>query len=186
MLCRCRALLVASAILPLSMATDGHLREKTAPRIIMTAREPLRIILTASEPPRALMRVTALRGGGSAPKPADAAGLASAVALHGLCLAGCGYAAGSSLGMGAAAALLASAGLTVSGNFPAYMAGVHVALLLQAGSAGVFGVQAARAGLARLQSMNGLADKLLPYTAMSLSSAIVLGKMKQLKPKKSQ
>ena len=126
--------------------------------------------------------VSRLRGGGTAPGFSEAAPMAGVMAIHGLCLGACGLYVKSTFGMGAAAALVASAGLTVSGNFPAYMAGVHIALLLQAGSAGVFGVQAAR----QLQgaTMCSITEKLLPYAAMSVGSAAALGGLKQFKPKK--
>ena len=133
-------------------------------------------------------RLLSLRGGGTAPKASDVAPLASAVALHGLCLVGCGFYAQSSLGKTLGAALVASAPLVVSQNFPAYMVGVHVALLLQVGSAGAFGVQAARAGLAQLQGakMCSVAGKLLPYAVMSASSVGTFGAMSKLKPKKKK
>jgi len=68
------------------------------------------------------------------------------------------------------------------------MAGVHCALLLQASSAALFGVQACRAGLAQLQGANmcGMADKLLPYAAMSVGSVAVLSAMKKFKPAKKK
>ena len=132
-------------------------------------------------------RLIALRGGGTAPAFADAAPMAGVMALHGLCMAGCGFYAKDVLGMSAAALLVASASLSVSGNFPAYMTGVHIALLLQAGSAGLFGVQAARAGLAQLQGakMCSVSGKVLPYAVMSASSIGALGAMKKSKPKKA-
>ena len=102
-------------------------------------------------------------------------------------IVGCGFYAKDVLGMSAAALLVASASLSVSGNFPAYMTGVHIALLLQAGSAGLFGVQAARAGLAQLQGakMCSVSGKVLPYAVMSASSIGALGAMKKSKPKKA-
>ena len=108
------------------------------------------------------------------------------MAVHGLCLGACAMKVSSSIGIGVAVALVASAGLTVSQNFPAYMAGVHLALLLQAGSAGMFGVQAARAGLAQVQGakMCSLTEKLLPYAVMCSSSIVGLGGLKKFKPKK--
>ena len=114
--------------------------------------------------------------------------MASAIALHGLCLAGCGYQVQSTFGMGAASFLLLSAGLSVSGNFPAYMAGVHIALLLQAGCTAAFSVQAAKCGLAQLQGakMCGTAARLVPYSVMSASSFGVLGAMQRFKPKKKK
>jgi hypothetical protein len=131
-------------------------------------------------------RYALLRGGASAPKFSDAAPMASVMTVHALCLGACAMKVSSSIGMGVAVALVASAGLTVSQNFPAYMAGVHLALLLQAGSAGVFGVQAARAGLAQVQGakMCSLTEKLLPYAAMTASSIVGLGGLKKFKPKK--
>ena len=123
-------------------------------------------------------RLLALRGGATAPSFSEAVPFAGAVALHGLCLAGCGYQAQSTLGMGAAVLLAASAGLSVSGNFPAYMAGVHIALLLQAGSAATFGVQAVRFGLAQTGA------KFLPYAVMASSSVGALMAEQKLKPKK--
>ena len=129
-----------------------------------------------------------LRGGGTAPALSDAAPMASVMAVHGLCLGACSLYVKSPLGVGAAAALVASAGLTISGNFPAYMAGVHIALLLQGGSAGLYGFQAARAGLAHLQGakMCGLSEKLLPYAAMSMGSAAALSGLSRFKPKKKK
>ena len=137
--------------------------------------------------PEVLDRLVTLRGGGTAPAFADAAPMVSAMALHGFFLGGCGSYVNSVFGMSAAAIIVASAGLSVSGNFPAYMTGVHIALLLQAGSAATFGVQAARAGIAQLQGakMCGICGKLVPYAAMSASSVCALGAMKKLKPKKA-
>ena len=141
----------------------------SVPTAAFRAAPTIRVDATASV-------IARLRGGGTAPRFSDAAPMAGVMAVHGLCLGACGLYVKSSFGMGAAAALVASAGLTVSGNFPAYMAGVHIALLLQAGSAGVFGIQALRCPT----------EKLLPLAAMSVGSAAALGGLKQFKPKKAK
>ena len=77
-------------------------------------------------------------------------------------------------------ALAASRAASVSGNFPAYMTGVHVALLLQAGSSAAFGVQA-------LRSLGdaALAEKRLLLVAMSSSGVAALSAMRKFKPKKA-
>jgi len=122
-----------------------------------------------------------LRGGGKpparaikrAPEIKQAAPIASVMAVHGVILSRC-Y-AGSTFGMAFAATLVTCAGLSMSGSYPAYMAGVHVALLLQAGSVGVCGVQAIRA----LQSPNA------PLcAAASVASVAALCAMKRFKPKR--
>ena len=122
-----------------------------------------------------------LRGGGkTAPSAAAAAPMATAMATHAALLAGCGYFANSPMGMGLGIALAASAAASVSGNFPAYMTGVHVALLLQAGSSAAFGVQA-------LRSLGdaALAEKRLLLVAMSSSGVAALSAMRKFKPKKA-
>ena len=131
-------------------------------------------------------KLLALRGGGTAPSFADAAPMATVMALHGAALGVCAYYSQSTFGAASAAILVASAGMAVSSNFPAYMTGVHIALLLQVGSAGVFGVQAARCGLAQLQGakMCAMANALPVYSVMSAGSVATLGAMKKFKPKK--
>lgn len=157
------------------------------PRTLRGDAGALRTGTAARQLPTAADRLIALRGGRHAPKFSDALPMASTMALHGLLIGGFGYQANSALGVGAAVLLVTSAALSVSANFPAYMAGVHLALLLQAGSAVTFGAQAARATLAQLQGakMCGASAKLLPYTVMSASSIGALGAMRRFKPKKA-
>lgn len=180
-----RRLLVLATLLQCSIA-DRQAARSFRPALVVRPDVAAPDVAAPRRPDVAAL--VALRGGGTAPSAAAAAPLASAMALHGLCLGAAGYYAQDTLGLGAAALLVASAGLSISGNFPAYMTGVHVALLLQAGSAGVFGVQAARAGLASLQGakMCGVAGKLLPYAVASVSSVAALGAMSKLKPKKAK
>ena len=113
--------------------------------------------------------------------------MATAMAMHGLLLATAGYYTSSVFGLGAGAAIVACAGLSVSGSFPAYMAGVHFALLLEGGSAALFGVQAARCGLASLQGAKycASASNGLIKAAMGASSVAALDAMKRFKPKKA-
>lgn len=162
---------------------------RALPLLLLGTVGALRQSNVRATPALTASRVIVLRGGagGTAPAFSDAAPMASAIALHSLCLAGCGYGVKSRFGMGAAALLFASAGLTASGNFPAYMAGVHVALLLQAGAAATFTVQTLKCSLAQLQGakMCSTAAKLVPYAVMSASSVGVLGAMQKLKPKKA-
>ena len=136
---------------------------------------------TPSLVPASTTTLIKLRGGGkTAPSAAAAAPMATAMATHAALLAGCGYFANSPMGMGLGIALAASAAASVSGNFPAYMTGVHVALLLQAGSSAAFGVQA-------LRSLGdaALAEKRLLLVAMSSSGVAALSAMRKFKPKKA-
>ena len=112
--------------------------------------------------------------------------MASVMAIHGLFLAGSGCYINSALGMGAGFGLVGCAGLSASGSFSAYMTGVHLALLLQGGTAATFGVQACRASIAQVQGakMCSSVACLLPYVAMSVSSVAALNAMKRFKPKK--
>lgn len=133
--------------------------------------------------------VLTLRGG-KAPPPAKslapgfaaAVPVASAMAAHGAFLAGCGSYLGGNQGtvLGLALPIVACAGLSVSGNFPAYMAGVHIALLMQAGAVATFGVKACRAAL---QQNSNTA---LVYCAMSAGSLAALYAEKKLKPPKNK
>lgn len=129
-------------------------------------------------------RLSALRGGAAAsaavakrvpPSLPEVLPSAAVMAAHGLMLAGCGMAGAGPIGTATGLTMLTCAGLTCAGSMPAYMVGVHVALLVQLVSASGFAVQAARSSL-------------VPpvWSAMSVSSAAAFGAMYKLKPKKEK
>jgi hypothetical protein len=180
-----RVVNLATLLLLLVVAPSAAFRTNEAPSVRHEDTMSARNIECVQHMPLAALR---FRGGRTAPSFAAAAPMAGVMAAHGVCLGACGLYVKSSLGMGAAAALLASAGLSVSGSFPAYMAGVHLALLLQAGTASFFGVQTARCALAQLQGakMCAVAENLLPYAAMSIGSVAALGGLSKFKPKKAK
>jgi hypothetical protein len=146
-----------------------------------TASAAERPLLTRNSLTGSASKALILRGGGSAPSPRQAAPLATAVAANAALLAGYATYAQSPFGMGAAIVLAASAAASASGNFGAYMAGVHVALLLQAGSVGAFSFNAARLAL-----QSGASQRLAVNMAMSSGSVAALGAMMRFKPKKKK
>jgi hypothetical protein len=95
------------------------------------------------------------------------------MAIHGAILAGCGLYGAGPVGTATGLTMLTCAGMTLSGTHS--MTGIHIALLAQAVTCPGFAVQAARSSLA------------LPlWAAMSTSSAVALGTMYTLKPKKAK
>ena len=131
-------------------------RHKTTPGRLETslAQHPQRRL-----PSSQYTRLAALRGGASsitvaaspsvkqAPQLKEAGPVVAVMAAHGLLLIGCGACGTGVVGTATGLTMVTCAGLTATGSYAAYMAGVHVALLVQLVSTGAFAVQATRATL---------------------------------------